>query len=118
MTTFTESITARNDQTSLDDYLERVEQNADAAWKTKAIDLVIHLCRTRRHFTADDVWELLAGEEVGTHEPRALGAVIVKVSKMGLCRSTGRYEQSRLPIRHRRPIAVWESVELRESIPR
>lgn len=114
---FTESITARNDQTSLDDFMERVEANADAAWKTKAFDSVIHLCRTRRQFTADDVWELLAGEEVGTHEPRALGAVIVKAAKSGLCRSTGRYEQSRLPVRHRRPVVIWESCEHRASIP-
>ena len=100
------------------DYLEQVEANANEAWKRAAMNAIRHLCTTKREWTADDLWDILAGEEVGTHEPRALGAMIVKAAKAGLCRSTGRYVQSRLPIRHNRPVAIWESVELRENIPR
>lgn len=57
----------------------------------------------------DDVWNVLGGcnERI---EGRALGAVILKAARMGLCRNTGTYQKSRLPVRHARPIPIWQSL--------
>lgn len=105
-------------QLSIDDYMGQVESNANEAWKRAAMNAIRQLCSTKREWTADDLWDILAGEEVGTHEPRALGAMVIKAAKLGLCRATDRMVKSRLPIRHKRKVQVWESCELRESIPR
>ena len=110
MITFTQEITARNDQQDIFDYMQRVEKHADEEWKTVAMGIIKDLCQNRTEWTADDVWEALSHHTAKTHEPRAVGALIVNASKMGLCKSTGRYVQSRLPIRHKRPVCVWESI--------
>ena len=113
----TSEITSRNDQQlSLEDAIALVHANAHQTWKEEAERVVRDLCRTHREFSAKDAWERL--QHVHTTDNRALGAVIQNSERAGLCRFSGKYIASRLPQQNRRPIRVWESVELRESIPR
>lgn len=112
---YTQSIIERNDQQlSMEDAIFLVHANAHQEWKVEAEQVVRHLCSTKQFFTADDVLERITSH---TTDNRALGAVMQNAAKAGLIRSTGRYEQSRLPIRHKRPVCLWESVVLRSEPP-
>lgn len=107
MTTFTELITARNDQqTDMLEAIALVYEHAHQGWKEEAEQVVRQLAYTRQFFSADDVLEKMT---TTTKDNRALGQVMKDAAKNGLIRSTGRYEQSRLPQRHRRPVCLWES---------
>ena len=84
--------------------LDQVEDNADARWKLEAERIVIELARTGRHFTSDDVMDALARLDVTTHEPRALGPVMLKAVRQEWIHKTG-YTASRR--RHASPIAEY-----------
>lgn len=75
-------------------------------WKVEAFEAVKELCRTRAEFTADD----LEAVAKGTHEPRAIGALLVKASKAGMCVKTNRMMKSRIDRCHNREKAVWRSL--------
>ncbi len=92
--------------------IDRVDENADEAWKKAAAVIVERLCRTRGEFTTDDVWKLLADSGRGTHEPRAMGAVMRTAATGGLCANTGRVVKSVREECHNRPVAVWRSLVL------
>jgi hypothetical protein len=108
MITFTSEITSRNDQqTDLFEAIALVYSHASNTWKEEADQVVRHLCKTRQFFSADDVLEQIKST---TPDNRALGQVMKDAARNGLIRSTGRYEQSRIAKRHRRPVAIWESI--------
>lgn len=90
-----------------DDALKRVEKNASMSWMVEARDYVLRLA-PGTEFTADDVWVALSNE---THEPRALGAVMRKLSAIKAVVATGVYRASRLPRRHARPIMIWKRLD-------
>lgn len=85
-----------------DDALERVTKNANTDWKIRAEQAVLKLAGERETFIADDVWEF--GIEK-PKEPRALGGVMMGLSRRGVIIKTGQYRQSKL--RHLTPMAVW-----------
>lgn len=84
--------------------------HASQDWRRKALDIVLDLCKLRREFTADDVWEQLAKTGWKTHEPRALGSVMREAVASGFCTGTGRYVVSERKACHRRPVAIWRSL--------
>jgi hypothetical protein len=91
-----------------DEALERVDRHADDTWKATVEAVVIHLARMRPTFTADDVWAYLAAHhDVSTHEPRALGAVLQKLTKSGKIKPTGGFAPSKR--RHAAPIRLWSA---------
>lgn len=90
----------------LDEALERVEANADKDWMRAARDAVAALALAGGSFTTDDAWKLLREVPV-PREPRAMGAVIRELARMGLILPTGEYRKSERPDCHRRPVAVW-----------
>lgn len=92
-----------------DEALSRVEANADREWKAQAKQAVLWLAHHRREFTSDDVWRLLDGRAV-THEPRALGAVLLGMARAGVIRKTDRVVNSTRAECHARPVAVWWSL--------
>lgn len=108
MTTFTQEITARNDQQlSLEDAIALVHSNAKQEWKDEADQVVRSLCQTRQFFTADDVLERMM---TTTTDNRALGQVMKDAAKNGLCRKTDRVQATRIAKRHGRLISIWESL--------
>jgi hypothetical protein len=94
-----------------DEALVRVARNADATWRDVAARAVRFLAETRREFTTDDVWALLQHyyPELGTHEPRALGAVMRQVAREGYIEATGRYRESGRAVCHRNPKKIWRA---------
>jgi len=93
-----------------DDALERVERNADKAWKLRTMVVVMRLATDRETLTTDDVWERLQQHEERTHEPRALGAVMRTAAKRGYIRPTDDYTTSVRKECHARPVRVWQSL--------
>lgn len=91
-----------------DEALTRVEANADASWKRHVMRIIHDLAVERRSFTTDDVWARV-DPGAGTHEPRAMGAMMRQAAKAGLVRPTDSYVESSRPECHARPVRVWES---------
>ena len=91
--------------------IARVDRNADPRWKIHARNAIEALCRLRREFTSDDVWDYVAAHQLETpDEPRALGAVLRSAGQAGLIAATDRYVNSERPECHARPIRVWRAL--------
>ena len=86
----------------------RVERNADAPWKRAAMAAIYKVAGERSRFTADDVWDAMP-DDAGTHEPRAMGAMMLQAAKAGVIAATEDYTQSHRSVRHAGPMRVWES---------
>lgn len=102
--------------------IDRVEENADEAWMEAAMMAVKHVCTQRKRwqdqdgltFTTDDVWEAIDHLARGfdppldpPHEPRAMGAVMLKASRAGLIQKTNLTKDSVRPECNCRPVRVW-----------
>jgi hypothetical protein len=88
--------------------IAQVEEAADPDWKQAAAEAIEQVARERDFFTTDHVWMELGPS--GTHEPRAMGAMIRQAAAAGVCRITDRTTKSARPCCHRRPLRVWESL--------
>ena len=93
--------------TARDEALARVKEHADKEWKAEAMRAVVRVARERGRFTTDDVWAVLG--ESGTHEPRAMGAIMRQAARNGWVRATDEYVRSSRVACHARPLRVWES---------
>ena len=94
-----------------DQALVDVAVNADPDWWQHAVNIVRDVAATSFDFTTDDVWCELERRNIATpHEPRAIGAVVVAVKRLGLIAPTNRYRPSSRPECHARPIRVWQAV--------
>ncbi len=88
-----------------------VAVNADPDWWQHAVNIVQDIAATSFDFTTDDIWCELERQSIATpHEPRAIGAVVVAVKRLGLIAPTNRYRPSNRPECHARPIRVWQAV--------
>lgn len=61
------------------------DAGANPAWKAAALEIVEDAALTNKTFTTDVVWEELSRRGFETPEHRAMGPVMVKAVKMGLC---------------------------------
>ena len=94
-----------------DQSLVDVAVNANPNWWQHAVNIVQDVAATSFDFTTDDIWCELERRNVMTpHEPRAIGAVVVAVKRLGLIAPTNRYRPSNRPECHARPIRVWQAV--------
>lgn len=92
-----------------DHAVAQVDRNADERWKRAALETIRRLAQLLDEFTTDEVWGVLDGLDVDTHEPRALGAVMQTANRRGWISKTGRVRQSERPECHARDVTVWES---------
>lgn len=92
-----------------DHAISRADKHADEAWKEAALNAVIACAIEHAHFTTDAVIELLAGMDVHTHEPRALGPIMRSAARSGYITATDRFENSASVSRHRAPKRIWKS---------
>jgi hypothetical protein len=97
-------------QEARDEALERVEENAHADWLMAAEWAVTGLAFNYEEFTSDDIWKAVNEQGFSTHEPRAMGAVMVKAARAGMIAPTDRWVQSKRTACHGRPIRVWRSL--------
>lgn len=100
---------------SRDEGMDRVDANADSEWKDVALVTVYACASIHRTFTADDVW-LWIPEHVYTHEPRALGPVMVRAVKEGWIRASDSFQPSKRESRHACPLRVWVSLIAKEEL--
>lgn len=85
--------------------LDLVEENAGPAWNEEALAVIERLCRERDVFMCDDVWD--AGLRPA-HNDKALGPVLLRAKKLGLCEKTGRMCAARRSHMSARP--EWRSL--------
>jgi len=94
--------------------MDQVEENANELWLEFMADLVWDVCRMKKQFTTDDVFDLYDEAPEGkptTHELRAMGPVMSRVAKEGLCKKANVLGQSsRRRSRHAAPLTVWDSL--------
>lgn len=88
--------------------ITKAEKNADPEWVDNAREALLQVACTQHELTADDVWATLGGTS-GTHEPRALGAIIRYGRRAGWLDATGRQTTSSRVVNHARPTTVWAS---------
>ncbi len=65
--------------------VQQVEANASAEWTEAALAAVTQVAAAKPRFIADDVWTALLEQGVTTHEPRAMGSLMRRAMKEGLC---------------------------------
>ena len=98
--------------------MAQVEENADEEWRRCMLLAVKYAAERHRQFTSDDVFD--AFHELGftaeTHEPRALGPVMIEAAKNGWCRKANcaPWPSRRMSL-HASPRAVWDSLIYREA---
>jgi len=90
-----------------DDAIERAEIGAGHDWNQFAEVCVRAIAAICDEFTADDIWEYGL---TPPREPRALGAVLMRLSRGGTIAKTGRYVATKRASRNAAPIAVWRAV--------
>lgn len=86
-----------------------VEANANQEWLDEALEAVVQVAKAQNHLTTDDVWARLTSTPNETHDPRAMGPVMIRARKLGYIKPTSRWELSRRLACHARPLRVWES---------
>lgn len=92
--------------------IDRVEENANDQWMEEAGKVVQMLALQFHGFTTDDVWEWMQDvhPHLGTHDNRAMGAVMRRAARNNICVPTDRYVKSARPSCHHRPIRVWRGI--------
>ena len=92
--------------------INQAEQAANKYWREVAYDALLEVLKLHKFFTTDEVWEILNRKfpEVITHEKKAMGGVIRKAQRAGLCISTDRVQRSTRPECHRHPNLLWKSL--------
>ncbi len=88
--------------------MQQAFDNADNSWKTAAYATVVRVATRQRDLTTDDVWEAIP-ENFQTHEPRALGPIMVLAARNRIIRKTGTWVETARAAAHQRPVAVWGS---------
>lgn len=98
-------------QDARDRAVAQVEEHADPVWVDRVTRVVMYVASTNPDgFTTDDVWEYCETRSIPQPaEPRALGAIMLRLTRDGSIAKTGRYVTSRRKACHARPIPVWRS---------
>jgi hypothetical protein len=96
--------------TARDAAIAQVAQGASVEWLQEAMDTVISMAIRLDTFTTDEVWAQLETTDVWTHEPRAMGAIMVAAQRDGWVVATDQWRTSRRRRCHSRPLRVWQSL--------
>lgn len=98
-----------------DEAVVQVDEHAPDSWIDRALQAVRDVAIRHQFFTTDAVWDKL-GRDIG--EPRAMGAVMRRAQKQGVCEATQRYQASHRTERHGGPMRVWRSLVVNDPAPR
>jgi len=95
-----------------DEAIDQVEIHADQEWSELAYRAVRWVASRMDYFTTDDVWEALVRyhSEAGTHERRAMGAIMVRAARDGLIMATEGFRPTSRAVAHRGPKRIWRSL--------
>lgn len=98
--------------------IELVYQHANSVWKKAAAEQLLHVCKSKRRFTSEDVLIPLEERGITTGDNRAIAAILESARRMGLITSLDVFVRSRRKSRHGAPIMMWESkMQLTEVEP-
>jgi hypothetical protein len=94
--------------------MERAERGASPEWRETMFELVEQVARQHPTFTTDGVfealWNIPEDERPTTPEGRALGPVMIRAAKAGICSKADMPARlSRRRSRHAAPLNVWRS---------
>ncbi len=89
--------------------IAQVAAHANGEWLQEAMDTVIAMAIRLDTFTTDEVWAQLETSDVWTHEPRAMGAIMVAAQREGWVVATDQWRISSRRRCHSRPLRVWKS---------
>jgi hypothetical protein len=95
-----------------------VDEHANEAWKRDALRAIREVARTHEFLTANDVWEELADTDEYTHEPSALGPVMLQALREGTIEKTDMFMRSKIPRQHQKPLPVWRSLIYQKKVRR
>lgn len=97
--------------------INRVDRHANPRWKEAAFEALISVCFTTPRFIVDAVWLAMEVREGvpftynGTHDPRAMGGILPKGKRLGLCRKVkGQHRESKRRGCHHNLTQLWESL--------
>lgn len=104
--------TLKDARAARDEAIGQVDRAADERWKACMSQAVHHVASLQYTFSSEDVIEAYdeLGFDASTRDLRALGAVMRRAAKDGICKKSGEYMPSIR--RHCTPIVVWESLIL------
>ena len=88
--------------------MSQVERNAHAQWKDAAMEAIIKTAKSNKEFTTDSVWQNMESD-VKTHEPRAMGPMMMRAKKMGWIKPSSEFRPSTKRSQHAQPLRVWKS---------
>jgi len=88
--------------------IDQVETNADQEWTQAARRALVSLCNRLPFLTSEDVAQAIP-EDVTTHEPRALGPIMMWGRKLGWIEATSQFRTSTGAKNHCRPQRIWKS---------
>jgi hypothetical protein len=97
-------------QLTFDSALSQVARNANPAWAECVRGIVYGYATTHAEFVTDDFHAMIEVLPFRQHEKRALGAIMLKLSRDGVIEQTGRYVKSQRMACHYRTIPVWRSL--------
>jgi hypothetical protein len=98
-----------------DEAIARVDAHASPNWKAEALEAVRSLCERQPEFIADDVWETGLPRPA---EGRALGAVMMRATRLGFCVGTNEFRKSAQVQCHSNYRRVWRSLLFRDRVAR
>lgn len=87
--------------------IDRAMRHASPEWVACAEAAVRNCAENFNEFSSDDVWSALATMHQTTHEPRALGGIMRRAVKSGICFRTDTYRPSVREQCHGRPVMVY-----------
>jgi len=98
------------DTTPTQTAINKSYENAPIQWIVRAEMIIRQLAVNGQSFSSDDCWRELEQHGLTVREPRALGAIMLRLARAGVIRSTGQYVKSVRKEAHRRPICVWQGL--------
>jgi hypothetical protein len=94
--------------------MARADRHADADWKDEIFAAVEEAARRLAFFTTDQVFHCFEekGCRAATHDKRALGPVMLRAAKAGICRKADDHPwiKTARASRHAAPLQVWKSL--------
>ena len=101
------------------DAIQRADDHADPDWHDVAYGCVLAVARRCATFTTDEVLiELANHPAITTHEPRALGPVMMRAQRANVIAATDQFVNSEAVSRHRAPKRVWASLIIEHTTRR
>lgn len=94
------------------------EDNADPEWKAAALIAIRYCAEAFEMFTRTQVWDRLAEtSQATTHNPAALGPILLKAARNGWIQNSGQVEMVQETGHRKNYVVIWRSNLSRTATP-